>query len=276
VAVFTGAMIVFGWTLGTRHVTFEASLEELVLHCARLVLLAAVLSAASYLAIEPWIRRYWPHSIVTWSRLVAGRWRDPMVARDVLIGIAFGLVSTLIRRSGQLLQIWLGGPPSTATWIFSPMGLGIEKLKSGAVLWADILFVPLQGYVAAVQLIFLLFVSRVLVGTRWLSVCLAITLWFCVQIPNIAVSNGALLFMLLVAPLQIAIGVKYGLVASIAFVSFAMFTDGAILTTRLSAWYGESSLVGLLVVAAAALWAYRLSLGGQAALPRWRADREPG
>ena len=43
-----------------------------------------------YLAIEPAVRARYPHSIVTWNRLLAGRWLDPQVARDVLIGAAVG------------------------------------------------------------------------------------------------------------------------------------------------------------------------------------------
>ena len=30
-----------------------------------------------YLALEPWVRRYWPQTMITWSRVVAGKWTDP-------------------------------------------------------------------------------------------------------------------------------------------------------------------------------------------------------
>ena len=45
-----------------------------------------------YMAIEPWIRRRWPHAIISWSRLISGQVRDPLVGRDVLIGVALGVV----------------------------------------------------------------------------------------------------------------------------------------------------------------------------------------
>src|SRR6185503_14490705 len=32
-----------------------------------------------YLALEPIVRRVWPDHLVAWSRLVSGRWRDPLV-----------------------------------------------------------------------------------------------------------------------------------------------------------------------------------------------------
>ncbi|HET6582713.1 MAG TPA: hypothetical protein VFG69_04685, partial [Nannocystaceae bacterium] len=46
----------------------------------------------AYIAIEPYARRFWPHSLVSWSRFVRGRWRDPLVGRDVLVGSACACV----------------------------------------------------------------------------------------------------------------------------------------------------------------------------------------
>ena len=39
-----------------------------------------------YLAIEPWVRRHWPKTIISWSRLLSGQVRDPLVGRDILLG----------------------------------------------------------------------------------------------------------------------------------------------------------------------------------------------
>jgi hypothetical protein len=41
-----------------------------------------------YLAIEPYVRKHWPDSLISWTRLRAGRPRDPLVASHVLIGFA--------------------------------------------------------------------------------------------------------------------------------------------------------------------------------------------
>jgi len=45
-----------------------------------------------YLALEPIVRRRWPDSIISWSRLLAGRLRDPLVGRDILIGCLAGVL----------------------------------------------------------------------------------------------------------------------------------------------------------------------------------------
>jgi hypothetical protein len=49
-----------------------------------------------YLALEPWVRRYWPQTMITWSRVVAGKWNNPVVGRDLLFGTFFGVVYALI------------------------------------------------------------------------------------------------------------------------------------------------------------------------------------
>ena len=45
-----------------------------------------------YLAIEPFVRRSWPTALVGWSRALSGRIRDPLIGRDMLVGVVAGLV----------------------------------------------------------------------------------------------------------------------------------------------------------------------------------------
>ena len=49
---------------------------------------------AAYLALEPYVRRRWPEALIGWNRMLAGRWKDPRVGRDVLLlGLMVGLAS---------------------------------------------------------------------------------------------------------------------------------------------------------------------------------------
>jgi hypothetical protein len=45
-----------------------------------------------YMAIEPYVRRRWSAILVAWTRLLSGEFRDPLVARDIHIGRAFGVL----------------------------------------------------------------------------------------------------------------------------------------------------------------------------------------
>src|SRR5260370_20749773 len=49
-----------------------------------------------YLALEPWVRRRWPQTIISWSRLLSGQMRDPLVGRDILFGAILGVTWILV------------------------------------------------------------------------------------------------------------------------------------------------------------------------------------
>src|SRR5262249_13026808 len=53
-----------------------------------------------YLAVEPYARRRWPKLLVSWQRLLSGRFRDPLVGRDLLLGSLLG---------AALAAVWLCG-----------------------------------------------------------------------------------------------------------------------------------------------------------------------
>src|SRR5438067_638340 len=74
-------------------------------------LFAAVFLWLIYIALEPFVRRQWPERIVSWSRLLAGGWRDPLVGRDVLIGLAAGAISILVSMLSFVGLRWIGRPP---------------------------------------------------------------------------------------------------------------------------------------------------------------------
>jgi len=65
-----------------------------------------------YIAVEPIGRRVWPEVLVSWSRLIMGRWLDPLVGQSLLVGAtlgAAGIVSVYLR---VLFPGWLGMPPA--------------------------------------------------------------------------------------------------------------------------------------------------------------------
>ena len=102
----------------------------------------ALMTWLLYIAIEPFIRRLHPSSLVSWSRLLAGRVSDPAVGRDVLIGLAafalqgavFGLWYWARGFRGSVLPTWafVGGetPLATASSLASTLRLPVVALGS--------------------------------------------------------------------------------------------------------------------------------------------------
>jgi len=63
-----------------------------------------------YLGFEPFVRRTWPDMLVGWTRVVSGRIRDPLVGRDVLIGVTCGAGLALMFFSRIVIPPMLGLP----------------------------------------------------------------------------------------------------------------------------------------------------------------------
>jgi len=63
-----------------------------------------------YLALEPYVRRAWPERIVSITRLLSGRLADPLIGRDVLIGLVIGMTADLGFMICQTIGNILGWP----------------------------------------------------------------------------------------------------------------------------------------------------------------------
>src|SRR5579862_8005203 len=64
-----------------------------------------------YLALEPWVRRRWPQTMISWSRLLTGQFRDPLVGRDILFGVMLGVVWILVFQLRSIPLMHLGAMP---------------------------------------------------------------------------------------------------------------------------------------------------------------------
>jgi hypothetical protein len=76
--------------LSSVHAVASDDMIGLFTHAAGLWLFSAAVVWLVYLAAEPAIRARWPHALVTWNRVLAGRWTDAQVMSHALIGAAIG------------------------------------------------------------------------------------------------------------------------------------------------------------------------------------------
>src|SRR5881628_3914691 len=103
------------WFLDAHQVASPAELDVFLGHLSY-AMLRVGLTYVFYLAIEPYARRLWPRMLVSWVRVLEGRFRDPLVGRDLLVGCAAGALAALVQR----LQFWipeaLGGASVLPDW----------------------------------------------------------------------------------------------------------------------------------------------------------------
>jgi len=210
-----------------------------------------------YLALEPYVRRLWPDAIIAWSRLLDGRFRDPLLGQHVLIGAVAGPVVWLWWKVPGLVRHALG-LPAPAPQIGSLASLG--GLPPAAAGYLDVLA---EGLVIPVVLTFLFLLLRVLLRRQW-AACVAFASLFAglsaLGSPTTPLIGGfaGLGFGLIV----LFIIIRLGLLAFMVTVMFSNW-DSFVLTTDFSTWYAGRSLLAVLVFAALAIYGFSISLAGR-------------
>ncbi len=209
-----------------------------------------------YIALEPLVRRRWPTTLVSWSRVLAGEFRDALVGRDLLLGMAasglyaFTLVPWLFAyRQGHF-------PDHPLIPLVSHILVGTRFDI------ADVAAGLPSGTLLALALVFLLFLMRLLLRRDWLVVIVTAILF------SVITSSQASF-----SPLWIAVGLaewlligvlvlRCGLLALVAFFFFENMR-GLVLTLDPSTWYFNVGIVPLILMFALVGFAFYTSLGGK-------------
>ena len=149
--MFVFALMMVTWIVGEDH-ALQFWEIYLFISWTGYALFSAGLLWLLYIAVEPYIRRRAPGLLVSWSRLLAGGFSDPLVGRDVAIGCAAGVVEATLSCVAILLPTWVGRPAE------SPMITAPVLDVPDIIQWA-----ALGGAVAVFQgltVLFLLFIGR--------------------------------------------------------------------------------------------------------------------
>jgi eukaryotic-like serine/threonine-protein kinase len=255
--VFSAAMI--GLLLRADHVpTLDGELNILSETIAWALFEAALLWVV-YVALEPHVRRRWPRLIISWSRLLAGGFRDPMVGRDILIGGLLGLGHTLAIYSISIIPVWIGlNPGSVVAEIPFPRG----TQTSLAIFFGDML--P-KSLVVGLGFLFLILLFYVWLKKQWLAALLLWLLSFAVECLAFVFNSPwpAWIGMVLIATVAVVTAVRFGLLAMTAFQLFFFLSFHSPLTSNLSAWHAGQTIFPLLILLALSAYGFYTSLAGQ-------------
>jgi serine/threonine-protein kinase len=232
---------------------YEFSL--VLVHLAFAVLVAGFLWLL-YVALEPFVRKRWPQRIISWSRLLAGGFRDPLVGRDILIGAVFGVSMILLGFLSSIGLRWIGQPPileinpgsaNIGAHLF--IGKFMSQLSGGIFLPFISLFLLLL-FLAVVRR------ERLAFGLLFLLVAtvdVLISQMHVLMIPFAVVSSFLAVYVLY----------RFGLLAAVAAFFFAHLWVFYPMTTQLSAWYAMDFNIGLVICVALAGYGFYTSLAGQ-------------
>jgi serine/threonine-protein kinase len=239
----------------TCRATHVAALSELVLllQVAAYALLVGAIAWVLYVALEPMLRRSAPANLVAWTRLLGGRFRDPLVGRHLLLGSAVGA-----------LQVLAGTLATLVALRTDPVGLtavaGIDNLFGLRGLFS----VTTQALqTALVQALAFSVLLQLLARGLGSPVRGAVALWALFSF-GLSVRSGlgpALLLTLLVTAGQAIVLARLGLLASFSMLfvfHIALFYP---ITLDPSVWFFTESVIALVLAMLPAAYGAWVSVG---------------
>ena len=259
IALFVFSVATLGALIRLDHVPALGGELNLLSEAAAWALFEAAVLWVVYIALEPSVRRRWPRLIISWSRLLGGGFRDPMVGRDILVGGLLGFGHTLSIYSMTIVPVWLGlNTPGFIEEV--PPAHGTQTAL--AILLENFLPITL---VIALGFLFLILLFYVLLKRQWLAAC---ALWLLI----FAVGSLAFAFnapwhtwigMAMIATGCVVTTFRFGLLAMASFQLFFFLSFHTPLTPNLSAWYAGPTVFAMAIMLGLSAYGCYTSLAGQ-------------
>lgn len=212
-----------------------------------------------YLALEPYVRRFWPSTLVSWSRLMARQFRDPLVGRDILFGVGLGIAVQVI----NLLSVYLG---LRAGYQVSPMLPDLSELLGTSAVVARTLNQIFAAFVNAIFALFVMVLLKIVLRREAFVAPAAIALGMLLAVRgvfeegSVAINITAALAIVTIIVLTIQ---RLGL-TSVLFLSLVNIMIGsAILTFDPTRWFFADSMVLVAIPAALAVYGFYVSRAGE-------------
>lgn len=257
---FVFATFLVLWILSTHHLaSFLEGISFLVAVAS--ASLRTLLAMVLYIALEPFVRRREPQTLISWTRLLAGKLRDPLVGRDLLIGAVYGVVLFLVEASDNFLLPLFGKLPP------APGGVSTESLLGLRHAIAQVLLFVLGQTIDSLGIFFMLFILQRILRSAWIAAIVVAVVGTLLSLgsnsseyPWISAAFLVILYLsfLLVLKKFGLLTLVVGLVVQQVFLNFPA-------TIHLSRWYAAPSLAGTTAIAALTIYGFRIALAGQSA-----------
>jgi serine/threonine-protein kinase len=256
-ASFVFVLSMLAWLFGAHHVpslmdefnTFLINLGEWLLISGMLWLI--------YIALEPYVRRRWPGRIISWNRLLAGDWRDPLVGRDLLLGAFFGSALVLVGYMQVFVPRLTGMPPTQPATVVLKGLLGFQYVPNLVV--AQIL------NSLTFPAVFMFLVLLLTIVTRRERV--AVVLFGLIYAALYLGGSGSLILDaalgLTISATTIFILLRFGMLTLVFTQFFILFFNFYPVTSDFSAWYAGGSAFAAVLGAGLILYGFKSSLAGQ-------------
>ena len=220
-------------------------------------LFLGMLSFLFYTAIEPILRRLWPSTLISWTRAINGKFRDPLVGHDMLVGATIGLLVSLLAIGAPMILLWVGEVPET------PPGTNWQALRGSRAALAS----ALSGGGNLVTIVMLL--ALLLVGVRMvirnnrgatIATCFIFSL---LQSAQTGQGIGGLILSAIIAITIVLTLIRAGLLALLVALLIANSYANLPVTISPSVWYFQITLMSVGSILALVIYGFFTALAGQ-------------
>jgi serine/threonine-protein kinase len=265
VALATFALGAANWVLGAHHVRSGDGEVGIFIGGLAIVLFYSAVVWLLYVALEPFVRRLWPHALISWTRLLGGGPKDALVARDILVGLAAGSVLADLILVALSLPLWLGQAAPEPVW----NGAGMDALLGWRSTLAVVLRIPLGSAVNATATFLALVLLRLLLRREWAAASAFVLILGTTRAMGTDLPLAYSLPMwLMIHGSLIAVALRYGL---LAYVVAGTVTD-LLLTLPMSGdltdWTAAPMRFAFLLVLGLAVWAFLTTRAAAPSLAR--------
>jgi len=241
------------WALSANHLPHAAEIWLVFIPGVSIALWWSMfLGYVLWIAVEPSVRRLWPELLISWGKLLDGRFRDPMVGRDLLVGATAGvavwlILSYAVWSSDSLIpadlfqldlvgaRFSLGNMANNVTWsVIFPL-----VLTTGLLLF------------------------RILLRKRWLA-GIAMVIFFSFPFGMTQPALATKVAAVVTSAICLLVLVRFGFLAIGALNLFGL--SSYTLTLDASKWYIGQSIVVISILSAIAVYGFYVSLAGRSIL----------
>jgi hypothetical protein len=228
-------------------------------HVLSFSLYLAVIVGTIYLALEPFARRWWSELLISWNRLLAGDFRDPIIGRDILIGALAGIGINLMNHFRHFIEENIFGAPEYIDNDFFREALnGWSGIISR--LFAELAISPLLG----LAFFFVLLLFYIVFRNKKISIVLLALIipvpqfFFSLQYEDWSRAASALIFGVIVA----FILARFGLLAVMFFFLYASLSSSLPTTFDTSSHMFPGTVIVFAVAAGLAIYGFYTSTAG--------------
>jgi serine/threonine-protein kinase len=267
VALFVFSLRVMLWIVVGHHVPDLEGEFSMMITALGQALLISTITWLLYMALEPYVRRLWPEALVAWSRLLAGRLRDPLVGRDLLIGFGFGVAIQYLGYASHQLPSLFGLPA------LPPLPYGMQGLMGGRWALGGVFSMLLASLAGALAYTLLVLLMRIIFRKQWIAASVFCLIFAGFNIVDFVAYGAQRVTPALVA-MSLVIGVITGLFMIVLILRFGLLaTVGAFFVANAVAYYPitlnpdapyfATSMLALLICIGLAAYAFFVSLGSR-------------